>query len=58
MTQLEINAAVAAVTGEAASLIDTLGFGIADPDDVRYDPEPHRPQVFDWDSASPIDWPG
>ena len=37
---------VAAVTGESVSLIQNRGFGIADPFDVSFDPEPRLPLVF------------
>ena len=53
MSQYEIDQAVAAATGESIGTIHDLGFGIADPLDVNYDPEPRRPLVFDWDSMSP-----
>ena len=57
MTQQDINEAVATVTGETVALIDDRGFGIADPVDVQFDPEPRRPLVLDWDSMSPVEWP-
>lgn len=53
MTQLEIDEAVATATGECVSLIHDLGFGIADPIDVDFDPEPRRPLVLDWDTMNP-----
>ena len=50
MTQAEINRAVAAVTGESPVKICRLGFGLADPLDVDFDPEPTDvPQWIDWD---------
>jgi hypothetical protein len=51
MTQAEINRAVAAVTGESPVKICRLGFGLADPLDVNFDPEPSdvAPQWLDWD---------
>lgn len=57
MTQLEIDRAVAAVTGETLKEIRHLGFGIADPVDVRFDPEPRAPLVYNWDTGGPADWP-
>jgi hypothetical protein len=57
MSQHEIDAAVAAATGESLATIHDLGFGLADPLEVNYDPEPRRPLVFDWDSMSPTEWP-
>jgi hypothetical protein len=57
MSQRELDEAVAIATGESVSLIHDRGFGLADPFDVHYDPEPRRPLVFDWDSRSPTEWP-
>ena len=57
MTQQDINEAVATVTGESVALINDRGFGIADPLEVHFDPEPRRPLVLDWDSMSPVKWP-
>lgn len=57
MSPYEIDEAVAAATGESVSTIHQLGFGIADPIDVTFDPEPRGPWVFDWDSMSPTEWP-
>ena len=56
MTQCEIDEAVASVTGESVSLINERGFGIADPFDVGFDPEPRRPLVLDWDDRSAVYW--
>jgi hypothetical protein len=56
MTQQDIDEAVATATGESVDLINGLGFGIADPLDVRFDPEPRRPLVLDWDTMSAIEW--
>ena len=56
MTQCEIDEAVASVTGESVLLINERGFGIADPFDVGFDPEPRCPLVLDWDDLSPILW--
>ncbi len=41
MTQLDIDRAVATATGESLYEISHRGFGIADPLEVRHDPEPH-----------------
>lgn len=57
MSQKDIDRAVATVTGENVGLIHDLGFSIADPLDVSFDPEPRRPLVLDWDSMSPAEWP-
>jgi hypothetical protein len=58
MTQRDLDRAVATVTGETVSEIHHLGFSLADPLDVRFDPEPRRPLVFDWDSMTAAEWPG
>ena len=58
MTQQEINHAVADVTGESIGLIEDRGFCLADPLEPVYDPEPRAPLTIDWDTYSPIEWPG
>ena len=52
MTQSELNRAVAAATGETVFTISELGFSIADPDSVAFDPEPSEieDQIVDWDA--------
>ena len=57
MSQCEIDQAVATATGESVATIHQLGFGIADPLDVIYDPEPRSPLTFDWDSLTAMEWP-
>jgi hypothetical protein len=57
MSQHEIDQAVAVATGESVATIRELGFGIADPPEVAYDPEPRWPLVLDWDSMSPVELP-
>jgi len=50
MTQHQLHRAVARATGESLATIRSLGFGIADPDVVCYDPEPsRRPRIVNWD---------
>jgi hypothetical protein len=50
MTQSELNAAVAAKTGESIREIERRGFVIVDHGVVAFDPEPpRRPLVIDWD---------
>jgi len=51
MTQSRLNRAVARATGESLATIRSLGFSVADPGDVSFDPEPTPavPQVVDWD---------
>jgi len=50
MTQSEVDCAVAEVTGEDLHDVNRIGFSIADPIDVNYDPEPwYPPQMVDWD---------
>jgi hypothetical protein len=56
MSQREIDEAVAKATGESRAEIRNLGFSIADPLEVAFDPEPRRPLVLDWDSVCPTDW--
>ena len=53
MTQQEIiDDAVCVATGDDLCEIRRLGFSIADPDEVNFDPEPdcRPPQVVDWDA--------
>jgi hypothetical protein len=54
MTQAEINRAVALVTGETLCTVSGLGFSIADPDLVDYDPEPSdiEDMIVDWDELA------
>lgn len=40
MTQSRLNRAVARATGESLATIESLGFSIANPDAVDFDPEP------------------
>ena len=51
MTQAELDFAVADVTGESVSRIAEMGFSVADPAEVFFDPEPCDlpPQTVDWD---------
>lgn len=51
MLQEEIDLAVANTTGESLVEIERLGFTLADPTVVEYDPEPFTrwPLVIDWD---------
>jgi hypothetical protein len=53
MTQRQLNEAVAAATGESLRQIRQRGFGLADPFEVDFDPEPDDvpPQIVDWDSV-------
>ena len=57
MSQKDIDQAVANVTGENIRLIHDLGFSIADPLEVGFDPEPRGPFVLDWDSMCAVDYP-
>ena len=54
MTQHELNRAVARATGESSRTISRLGFSVADPDIVDYDPEPYDLQEkhLDWDALA------
>lgn len=51
MTQNQLDRAVASRTGESVQEIKRLGFSLADPSDVNFDPEPYDapPQTIDWD---------
>lgn len=54
MTQAELDRAVAHTTGESLATIRQLGFGIADPVQIAYDPEPsdeRHPEMVDWDTV-------
>jgi len=59
MTQHDLNSAVALVTGESLCEIRRRGFSIADPREVRFDPEPDQliPQMIDWDDESQCNIP-
>ena len=52
MTQREIDRAVCRSTGEEMRQIQQRGFSLADPDVVRFDPEPDQvpSQMIDWDA--------
>jgi hypothetical protein len=51
MTQTELIRAVAKSTGETFAEIKHLGFGLADPDQVAFDPEPDEGTYVDWDTT-------
>ena len=57
MTQMEIDSAVAMATGESVCEIQQLGFSLADPLEVDFDPEERRPLVLDWDTGCPAELP-
>jgi hypothetical protein len=57
MTQWDLNEAVARATGESVALVDQVGFQLADPLEVEYDPEPRGPLVLDWDLLCAAEWP-
>ena len=52
MTQLELELAVAALTGEDVNEINQRGFNLVDPLLIDFDPEPNNlsPQIVDWDA--------
>ena len=61
MTQRDLNRAVARATGESFCTISRLGFGMADPPFVDFDPEPYarrdtQEKHLDWDvlDSSPL----
>lgn len=50
MTQQELDSALHSITGESLNEIRRRGFGLADPIEVDFDPEPYgNPQLVDWD---------
>ena len=51
MTQTQLEQLVAKATGEDIRAIRHLGFSVADPLEVDFDPEPDNlsPQMIDWD---------
>lgn len=51
MNQSQLDRAVARATGESLDTVSRMGFSIANPESVHYDPEPsrRRPLVVDWD---------
>ena len=53
MRQERINQLVARATGENLREIRRMGFTIADPAEVRFDPEPKRQRIrtIDWDAV-------
>ena len=51
MTQHEIDLEVAQATGETIAEISHRGFGVADPIEVRFDPEPRQSQQNDRKTA-------
>lgn len=53
MPVTNLERAVARATGETCREIRRLGFALADPQQVEFDPEPFElpPQVVDWDDV-------
>ena len=53
MTESDLHHLVASVTGDDLCAIVRLGFQLADPDEVDFDPEPSSlaPQMIDWDEV-------
>ena len=51
MNQNQLNKAIIRATGEDLATIRRIGFSVADPDDVSFDPERplRRPRVVNWD---------
>ena len=54
MTQNQVHRAVAKATGESVGTIGQMGFSVADPAHVRFDPEPPdireiEERIIDWD---------
>jgi hypothetical protein len=55
MTQLELDCAVAEATGETLHDVRRMGFSLADPLEVNFDPEPYLPPPVD-EISKYIDW--
>lgn len=55
MTQRDLNRAVAHATGETISTITQMGFCLADPDVVDFDPEPYHAGLRDIEDMI-VDW--
>ena len=57
MTQRDLDTAVAVATGESLPEIRRRGFGIADPSEVHFDPEPSDvpPAWLDWDQNDTVE---
>ena len=53
MSPLKLRRAIARATGETVAEIRRRGFGLADPEQVDFDPEPYQlpPQCVDWDAV-------
>jgi len=57
MNQSDLNRAVVRATGETVETINHMGFSIADPAEVHFDPEPCdfdidlENRVIDWDAV-------
>jgi hypothetical protein len=52
MSQTELDYLVAAATGESPRTVHELGFSLADPLDVAFDPEPSGTAPYlDWDEV-------
>ena len=54
MTPCQLNRAVARATGEDIGTIRHMGFSVADPEHVHFDPEPSEvraieDRIIDWD---------
>ncbi len=54
MSQAELDETIARSTGDDLREVQRLGFSVADPLDVNFDPEPYDlpPQVVDWDELA------
>lgn len=51
MTQSRLNRAVARATGESLATIERLGFSIANPEAVDFDPEPPVPGIAEFSAV-------
>lgn len=59
MTQTELDTSVARVTGESLRRIRRMGFSLASPKQICFDPEPDMlpPQCVQWDEVYAADPP-
>jgi hypothetical protein len=52
MTQAQLDRSIAAVTGESRRTIRDLGFSLASPHKVAFDPEPGDDGYLDWEEVA------
>jgi hypothetical protein len=52
MTQAQLDRSIAAATGESRRTIRDLGFSLANPPTVAFDPEPSDDGYLDWEEVA------